>query len=149
MLKLVAVGKDNWRSVRELGLREGQATFLHSNLYSLAEAYIKPDAPEYVPLAIYEDDAVVGFAMIARNPDAELHWISRFMIDAPHQGRGLGRAGMLLVLELMKQCPACKNIHLSVSADNPVALALYTSLGFVPTGEKEEEGQDIYRLNLR
>jgi len=149
MLKLVPVDKTNWRAVRELELKAGQETFLHSNLYSLAEAYVKPDAPEYLPLSICEDEAVIGFAMIARKSNADLHWISRFMIDARHQGRGLGRTGMLLVLDLMKQCPACKNIHLSVSADNPVALALYASLGFDPTGEKEEEGQDIYRLNVR
>ncbi|MBA3725161.1 MAG: GNAT family N-acetyltransferase [Armatimonadetes bacterium] len=149
MLELVPVHKDNWRAVRELELKAGQQTFLHTNLYSLAEAFVKPDAPEYLPLVICEDGEVVGFAMIARDPEADLHWISRFMIDAQHQGRGLGRAGMLLVLDFMKQCPSCANVHLSVSADNAVALALYASLGFVPTGEKEGEGQDIYRVHVR
>ncbi|HUY78261.1 MAG TPA: GNAT family N-acetyltransferase [Ktedonobacterales bacterium] len=144
---------DNWQAVVRLTLAPGQEDFVASNVYSLAQAAYQLGL---IPLAVYATSAgygsadesatepvetLVGFAMYSRLPD-ELgrHWIFRVMFDQSQQGKGYGRATMLLLLERMRATiPDLRTITLDFNQRNHVAEALYESLGFVKTGEMEED----------
>jgi diamine N-acetyltransferase len=129
------IDKDNWREVIRLKVHKGQEHFVASNLFSLAEAYVKPDAPQYHPMAIYHKGQIVGFTMYACDPESSSeHWISRFMIDKRYQGQGLGRAAMVELLKLISRNDRCRKINLCVNPDNTAAQELYKSLGFTDTG---------------
>jgi ribosomal protein S18 acetylase RimI-like enzyme len=71
-------------------------------------------------------------------------------IDHESQGRGLGRALTAWTLAAARE-RGCGAVRLSVYADNPAALAIYASLGFV---EREREavtraGSRVEKLVLR
>ena len=99
------------------------------------------------PLAIEADGEIVGFLMWAVDDDSS-RWIGGVVIDVDHQRRGLGRAAMAEAVRLLGAQPGCTGIALSVSPDNAAARALYASLGFVETGEVEDDGAElVLRLN--
>ncbi len=55
---------------------------------------------------------------------------------------------MAEAVRLLGGQPGCTGIALSVSPDNAAARALYASLGFVETGEVEDDGAElVLRLN--
>jgi diamine N-acetyltransferase len=91
------------------------------------------------PLALYADDAMVGFAMWARDPADGSHWIGGFLIDRRRQRRGHGRAAMLAIIDYLGREQRATAFALSYLPDNDVASRLYASLGFVETGEREDE----------
>ena len=49
--------------------------------------------------------------------------------------RGRGRALVSAALDHAARCGACR-VHLEVAVDNPAALSLYGSIGFVETGRR-------------
>ena len=61
------------------------------------------------------------------------------MIDRAHQGKGYGRAAMEAVIAMMAERVGCEEIVTSFNPANAVAFGLYTSLGFQPTGEIEDD----------
>ena len=90
----------NWHTCIGLKVREEQADFLPSNLYSIAEAQFYPQA---VPLAIYnEQDRMVGFVLYGVDVESGKWKIFRLMIDGAHQGKGYGRAAMEQVIERLR-----------------------------------------------
>ncbi len=89
------------------------------------------------PLGLYAGDAPVGFAMWALDPDDGSHWIGGFLIDRRHQRRGYGRAGMLALIDWLRDEQRATALALSYHPDNVVAGRLYASLGFELTGERE------------
>ena len=52
---------------------------------------------------------------------------------------GLGRAAVLAALELLVEQGSKAGFALSYEAENVTAAGLYTSLGFVPTGERVDD----------
>lgn len=143
-VSLREITEDNWQRIVELKVRDDQASFVASNLYSLAEAKIFPAC---VPLAIYADGLPVGFLMYTFEETRKEWWIFRLMIAADQQGKGYGRAAMLLLIERMFALPGCRQIYISFEPENAVAEQLYRSLGFVSNNEIFE-GEVVYRLDM-
>jgi diamine N-acetyltransferase len=116
------------------------------NVLSLAQACIER---WWRPVAIVADDTLVGFLLYGRWPatpiapdygqrEAGIHHLLRFMIDHRHQRQGYGRAAMeQLILRVRRQHNA-RAIELNYDPANTAAAALYTRLGFEPTGEIDE-----------
>lgn len=134
----------NWQQVIALKVRDDQADFVASNLYSLAEAHFGFDYHGYwslTPLAIYAGKRLVGFTMYAVNYSYEpfQYIIMRLMIDAEHQGRGYGKAAMQLLLERIAADPGATTVAISYDPSNEAARQLYAQLGFVETGVIEHE----------
>ena len=96
MLRLEAIDRHNFRDIVALSVDDAQKTYIASNLYSLAQAYVQP---ECVPLAVYEKNEPVGFVMYAMDEDEREYSIYRVMIDKRYQSRGFGREALWLDAE--------------------------------------------------
>jgi diamine N-acetyltransferase len=99
------------------------------------------------PLAVVAGDGVVGFVMWAVDPDDRSGWIGGLVIGREHQRRGYGRAAVLALLERLRREQGCPAAALSYAPDNAAARALYASVGFVETGEREDD-ELVARLPL-
>lgn len=146
MLSLVEIDRHNYLSILDLSVSEEQRSFVASNTYSLAQAFVQP---ECVPLALYAENKPVGFAMYCIDDSDREYWIYRLMIDQRHQGRGYGRAAMLLLIDRIRSemDEQRHRIFISFEPENEVAKSLYESLGFVPDG-RVEYGEIVYRLDV-
>ena len=71
--------------------------------------------------------------------------IYRFMIDRRHQGKGYGRAALVLALDEIRALPHVRKVSISYMPDNATAKAFYASLGFVEVG-LDEDGEMIAEL---
>jgi diamine N-acetyltransferase len=128
------IGRDNWRAVADVAPRDDQCEFVPA----LAAPYVLLSEYEgvWTSLAVYADDRVVGHVMWAVDEDA--YWIGGLVIDAAEQGCGVGRAAMVAMLDRLEAEPAALPVRLSYQPSNHIAAQMYSSLGFVPTGEVDE-----------
>jgi diamine N-acetyltransferase len=149
-IALQSVTKDNLRETMRLMTSEAQFEaylkfaqlsnndYVAANLWSMAEAAVNPLAE---PRAIYADDTLVGFLMIA--PDTHEgktgYYIWRLMIDYHFQRKGYGKAAMQAMIAELESREACQFLSISVVEENTHALSLYKALGFVETGEMEDD----------
>ena len=159
MIHLEKITWENYGTVAVgLKLNEEQQKFLGNNELSLVQAYVSSVNDEYpwLPFAIYWNDMVIGFAMIAYNPNAdgiikEKHYgIYRFMIAKKYQGKGYGREALNKIIEKIKTYPygEASAIYLSTKKENVVAKNLFLSVGFIETGEDDEDGDALAKLVL-
>ena len=74
------------------------------------------------------------------------YWLGGILIDAARQGKGYGRKAVQAALDFLVQKGAT-SFALSYAATNLTAKHLYKSLGFVETGELEDD-EVIARLKL-
>lgn len=135
---------ENWRDAIKLETAESQRTFVASNLFSIAQAQFYPT---WEPLAIYHDDAMVGFLMYGQDETDHSYWVIRLMIEQGQQGKGYGRAAMQSIIAELGQRADCEAIYISCAPENEVAQGLYESLGFRKTGAIED-GEIVSRLEL-
>jgi diamine N-acetyltransferase len=134
-VELVAVTPENWRDIAAVAPRDDQREFVSAS----AAAYMLLGEREgvWTSLGIAAEGRIVGHAMWATDPADGTRWIGGVIIDAPAQGRGLGRAAMVAMIERLRALPGATAVRLSVLPANSAATALYESLGFVPTGEHD------------
>lgn len=121
---------ENWRAVADIAPLDDQ------------RRYVPPSAARFLllsmregvwnSLAVYADDTVVGHVMWGRDDDGS-HWLGGMLIDAPEQGKGLGRAAARTLMGWLADREDCRTLRLSYHPDNTAAGHLYTSLGFLPT----------------
>lgn len=152
MLRLEKINGKNVWDVLKLEVSDNQKSFVAANNISIIEAYTAITENGYAfPFAIYEDDTPVGFLMIGF--DVDDYWddapgiakgnynLWRLMIDKNYQGKGLGKKVIRLALDFINTHPCGKAEYcwLSYEAENDVARQLYSSFGFVETGEKDGE----------
>lgn len=144
------VTSHNWLEALDLDVYAEQRAFTLSVEHSLARAYIQPYHYVYEPMAIYVAMSMVGFYCLTYRPDDVSHcFLTGFLIDKAHQGRGYGRAFLQYFLSsLHRQEPFYQEVRLTVHPENRVARHLYTSFGFVETGQVMD-GEVEMRLRLR
>ncbi len=160
MITLQKITEENFEECLALSVSEGQKRFVASNAYSLAEAYALTNHSLQVPLpyAVYYGDEMVGFAFAVYQPRDEsdpsdtesVYYLARMMIDKNHQGKGFGKAAVANILETLKSCPCGKAdaIVLACSPQNEPAYSLYKSFGFIETGETDDDGDNLLRLDM-
>lgn len=144
-ITLREITKDNLRAVLRLEVREDQRQFVADNRSSLAQAYVHPEA---WPRAIYADDVPVGFVMLSVDTEKHEYYVWRFLVGAEHQGKGYGRAAMGAVVEHVRTLPEAKELVLSFVPKPGNPQPFYESLGYVLTGEEDEDGEKLMRLVL-
>lgn len=126
---------------------EEQKDFVAENIQSLAEAYAtRNEGNNALPLAVYDDDDLVGFVMIGKGTVGEEnesdlirenYSLWRLMIDKNYQGRGLSRQTIDAAVALIRTFPfgEAKKVWLSYEPENTRARDIYRKYGFVENGE--------------
>ncbi|GAA2867503.1 N-acetyltransferase [Actinoplanes cyaneus] len=134
-IRLEPVTAANWRDCAALTVHEEQRAFVAEVSYYLCMcAY----GDTWQPVAAYRGDEVVGFAIRAADDDGS-RWIGGLVVDARHQRQGIGRELVRQLRERLIAEPGTPNVALSYQPANTGARALYLSMGFVETGEREDD----------
>jgi len=100
--------------------------------------YVARSAYERVwhPVALAAGDGeVVAFAEWAFDDSDSTYALGGIVVDAAHQGRGLGRAVLDALVAHVRAQPRSGTVVLTVHDDNELARGLYARYGFVETGE--------------
>lgn len=128
---------ENWRAVADVAPADDQRRFVAA----LGARYLLLSlrAGVWNSLAVRADATVVGHVMWAYDDEGGAHWIGGMIVDAAEQGRGVGRAAVRALIGRLAALPGCREIRLSYHPDNAPAGRLYAGLGFVPTGEFEDD----------
>lgn len=143
-LTLREITPDNHLEVRALAVQPHQEGFVSSVEKSLADAYVWKDA---LARAAYLDEVVVGFILIYPFKQRAVSVINivRLLIDAEHQGKGLGKELLTVTLNWINEF-APDLIRISSVPENKVALSLYKNMGFTETGI--ENGEVVLSMNI-
>lgn len=138
------------RQITELAVREDQGRFVAENAVSLAEALF---APESWYRAIYRDEEPVGFLMLYDEtlrpdpPPAPRVAVWRFMIDARHQGRGIGAEALRQLIAHVQAKGVFASLLVSFVPGPGCPEAFYLRAGFRHTG-LVEDGEVVLALAL-
>ena len=131
-------------AITRLAVDDSQKGFVAPNAISLAQALF---APEAWYRAIYLDDTPVGFVMLADEsqlltpPEHPEIGVWRFMIDAGHQGQGIGRAAVGQIIEQVRSRRRFARLELSYVPGPGCPEPFYLGLGFRHTGRVD--GQEV------
>lgn len=129
-LNIAPVTDANYHAVSALQVAPSQRAFIEPNEQSLTEVSSAPQF-EWHPLALLQDDVVVGFAMIgAYNAEQGYIWLDRFMIDVHFQHQGLGKLFLPKLCNWITNHWPVRDIVLSYDQTNQVAARLYAEHGF-------------------
>ena len=132
MVILKEVTKENFWDVISLEVSIEQTDFVTSNAVSIAQSKVQP---ECIPLAVYDDDLLVGFVMYCIDEDDGAYWIYRMMVDKNYQSKGYGKKAMQLLLDRIKDDNSRNKIFLGVHKESVAAVRLYESFGFKFNGQ--------------
>ena len=138
LVSLRPITAETVRAITSLSVAESQKGFVAPNAVSLAQALFAPDSWYR---AIYLGDEPVGFVMLEDEslrsppPDDPKVGVWRFMIDARFQGRGIGKAALLRVIEHVRAKGLFKTLRLSYVPGPGCPEPFYLGLGFHHTGE--------------
>lgn len=141
---------DTVRAVTNLSVAESQRGFVAPNAVSLAQALFAPAAWYR---AIYSGDELAGFVMLEDEsllspaPPRPGVAVWRFMVDARFQGRGIGRAALLQVIEHVRRKARFERLLLSYVPGPGCPERFYLGLGFRHTG-RVEDGEVVLELPL-
>lgn len=144
----------NRDAVLALRVAPGQEAFVSTVAESLAEAEEYRDEANPWYRAVYIGDEPVGFVMLSwdiepKPPDIIGPWfLWKLLVDERHQGRGIGRRVVAQVAAIVRAEGGTELLTSYVDARGGPA-PFYARLAFVPTGERDSEGEIIVRLDLR
>ena len=136
MIRLEPVTPQNWRL--PLAVTEEQQAYVASVPVLLARAYAYRDCRSHA-LVIYAGDTPVGMALYYDCDAFCAYDFSQLLIDRRYQGKGYGTAAATAILQRMAQDGKYDRVVLCYIESNEVARRLYEKLGFVPTGERDED----------
>ena len=143
MIHLQPLSATNFDHVIALAVGPDQTDFVATNLLSIAQSKVYT---YLVPNVIYLDEIAIGFSLHGKDPDTGRVFIVRLMIDHRFQRRGHGKAATLLLIGKLRASYQVRSLFVSIVPANHPADHLYRSLGFLPTGERDEDGEIIMQL---
>lgn len=144
-VSLREVTAETVRSIVALKVAPDQERFVASNGLSISQAYFDRDVAWF--RGVYADDEPVGFVMVELQSGEE-PFLWRFMVDARHQGKGVGRRAMELVIEHVRALPGCTEFFTSHGEGDGCPGPFYEKLGFEHTGKKEDDELEmVLKLN--
>ncbi len=132
MIALKEINRENFWDAISMEVTTEQDDFVTSNAVSIAQSKVQP---ECIPLAVYDDDLMVGFVMYCIDEDDGEYWIYRMMVDKNYQSKGYGKKSMELLLKRIKEDKSRNKIFLGVHKESIAAVKLYESFGFEFNGQ--------------
>ena len=142
MIAIIPLSPENFEAVVALRVRDDQTAFVAPNVLSIAQA----KTWDYlVPGVIAKDGTPIGFALYGKDPTSHRVFIVRLMIDHEFQRAGHGAEALRLLLVKLREAYACTVIDVSVVPGNSGSERLFRKLGFMPTGETDEDGEIVLR----
>lgn len=144
VVSLRPVTPENIYEVLRLRVTKEQEQFVANNAKSLAEAAYSQFA---WPRAIYADETPVGFIMLYDNPHTREYFLWRLLIDHRYQRMGFGRQAVQQVIEYVAGRPNATSLGVSYVPAEGSPQPFYASLGFVDTGEMDDD-ELIMRLDI-
>jgi len=131
---LVPITAENWEAALAVRVQPERLRFVASvepvAMILLAKCLVNPDGQKWHPFALVASDGVVGIVGVGVAGDVA--WVHHVLIDHAQQGRGYGRALMVLVGDWLRSLGTVTRVGLNVLPENEVGWALYASLGFTP-----------------
>lgn len=141
------INNENIEKVKGLKIKKNQEGFIETVDECLKEASLYK---AWHPVAIYNYDEVIGFAMYGSFGPNKHTWIDRILIDDKQQNKGFGKAAMKLLIDIVSQIYGVDTIYLSIVEENEVAYKLYTSIGFQYMNEKDpSNGELMFKYEIR
>jgi RimJ/RimL family protein N-acetyltransferase len=142
VVALVEITAANVHAARALAVAPSQERFVASVVTTLADAAVPaidgghPLRPWY--RLVTADEEVVGFVMLALPRRHDPRWfLWRLLVDARHQGRGVGRGAVALVAHHVRTSGGHELFTSWVPGDGSPE-GFYRRLGFAPTGEVDD-----------
>ena len=143
MIKLRAIGEDNYQQCLNLKASVEKESFVDSVAYSLAEAWVFYSDTR--PFAIYDDDNMIGF--VSMYVGEENHQIVNFLIDDAFQRKGLGTEAAKACIGYLQNEYHASRISVPVELENAAAQKFWRKLGF-SCSDNVEDGYIFMRLWL-
>jgi len=140
---LSPVDRENWREVAHLEVAPSQREFVAEPSYYLALCCYG----DWNPLAICLGGKVIGFMMWAVDPADGSCWLGGILIDLEFQRKGYGRQAVKAAISRLADQGGYQDFALSYQPENTAAANLYRDLGFIETGEWEDE-EKVARFSL-
>ncbi len=137
------VTNDNINDILKLHINEEQQSFIETPQQCLDEAKA---CSNFKPVGLYWEKNLVGFAMYGFFPEEGINgrvWLDRFLIDAKHQGLGLGSIMLKALIQRLEQEYSCHEIYLSIIAGNQSAINLYQKFDFKFNGEVDDNDEKL------
>jgi RimJ/RimL family protein N-acetyltransferase len=141
-VRLVEISQDNLDRAARLVTLHSQERFVATMLESFTDALVPEiiDGHPVVPWmrAVEADGELVGFVMLAARTDVHpTSYLWRLLVDARHQGRGIGARALRLVGERL--ATEGDTVLKTSWVDAPGGPeGFYRKLGFEPTGEIDD-----------
>jgi diamine N-acetyltransferase len=136
-VSLRAVTRENVRAVCELCLAGGQERLVAPAAFTIAEGHYEPGA---VLRAIYAGDEPAGVLLV--EVDSGIPYLVRFMVDAAHQGHGVGRRAVELLAEELR-ADGWAELETSFVAVDDGAEGFWRRCGFADTG-RTRHGEPVF-----
>ena len=151
-IELREISDANRDAVLAVHAGPAEGRFVSSVADSIEEAAESPEGNPWYR-AVYLEGEPVGFVMLSWDvthdpPDSIGPWfLWKLLVDERHQGRGIGRAIVDEVVRLIRAEGATELLTSHLIGEGGPG-GFYDRLGFVPTGELDEAGGPILRLDL-
>lgn len=140
-VELREITGDNIDEVLELRVCEKQRDFVQPVAVSLAKAWAFRSTA--FPFAVYAHGKVVGFIMLGYYELKGQYTVWQFLIDERFQNKGYGKEALKLGIRFLIDRFDVKEVYLGVKHDNFAAKRLYSSFGFVETGETTDTALEM------
>ncbi|MHB8066198.1 MAG: GNAT family N-acetyltransferase [Ruminiclostridium sp.] len=127
-IKLKDVNKSNWTQCINIEPSVSQRHFIGSPVsYFIAQSKYEKWMK---PIAIYNNNEVVGFLQYGFNKELDSFWIIGLVIDEKYQRNGYGKQALLKLLHLIKEKRMDRPVYAGHKPDNYVMENILKSIGF-------------------
>ena len=140
-VSLRPVSRANVRAVCELRVADAQRQLVAPASYTVAEGHYEPGA---LLRAIHLDDDPVGVLLVEL--ESGTPYLVRFMVDAAHQRRGIGRQAVALLADELR-AGSWTELETSFVPVQNGAEGFWRRCGFEDTG-RTRHGEPVYVRRL-
>jgi len=135
---------DNFIQCVRMKVNDDQ-NFVAPNVFSIAQSKVEP---QFIPMAIYNNDTMVGFLMYELDYKNKKLYLCRFMIDPKYQHMGYGKGALEILKEIAMKDPDIERMELSTSPENAHGIKVYEKFGFKDTGVLDGD-EEVFVLDLQ